>query len=330
MLTKRQNFLETIRGGKPDRYVNQFEAFAIQRETPFSLRNPSPARGQLNVVDAWGVTRSWPEGTPGPFPVHDDAHIVIKDITRWRDFVTPPNIIFPDEEWAPYVKKAQAVDRSEYFVTAMVAPGVFERCHYLMEISNCLINFYEEPECMHELIDMLTDWELRWAAELCKHLKPDAILHHDDWGSRQTTFLSPEMFREFFLPAYKKIYGYYKTHGVEVIVHHSDSYAATLVPSMIEMGIDVWQGCMRSNNIPQLLKTYGGKISFMCGIDNADVDREDWTPELVKAAVHQAIEEGSRLYFIPCAAGGGPGSCYPGVYECITSEIEQINRNLQN
>jgi len=166
MLTKRQNFLETIRGGKPDRYVNQFEAFAIQRETPFSLRNPSPARGQLNVVDAWGVTRSWPEGTPGPFPVHDDAHIVIKDITRWRDFVTPPNIIFPDEEWAPYVKKAQAVDRSEYFVTAMVAPGVFERCHYLMGISNCLINFYEEPECMHELIDMLTDWELRWAAEL--------------------------------------------------------------------------------------------------------------------------------------------------------------------
>ena len=30
--------------------------------------------------------------------------------------------------------------------------------------------------------------------------------------------------------------------GVDVIVHHSDSYAATLVPYMIEMGIDVWQG----------------------------------------------------------------------------------------
>ena len=32
------------------------------------------------------------------------------------------------------------------------------------------------------------------------------------------------------------------------LVHHSDSYAATLVPSMIEMGIDVWQGCMETNN----------------------------------------------------------------------------------
>ena len=46
------------------------------------------------------------------------------------------------------------------------------------------------------------------------------------------------MFEEFILPSYKKIYGYYKSHGVELIVHHSDSYAATLVPYMIDMGID--------------------------------------------------------------------------------------------
>ena len=52
------------------------------------------------------------------------------------------------------------------------------------------------------------------------------------------------MFEEFLLPAYKDIYGCYKENGVELIVHHSDSYAATLVPYMIEMGIDIWQGVM--------------------------------------------------------------------------------------
>ena len=52
-----------------------------------------------------------------------------------------------------------------------------------------------------------------------------------------------DMFREYYLDAYKKVYGYYKDHGVQLIVHHSDSYAANLVPSMIEMGIDIWQGC---------------------------------------------------------------------------------------
>ena len=31
MLTKRQNFLETIRGGNPDRFVNQYEFLEMLR-----------------------------------------------------------------------------------------------------------------------------------------------------------------------------------------------------------------------------------------------------------------------------------------------------------
>jgi hypothetical protein len=50
------------------------------------------------------------------------------------------------------------------------------------------------------------------------------------------------MFEDFFVEPYKQVYGYYKSHGCELIIHHSDSYGATLVPSMIEMGIAEWQG----------------------------------------------------------------------------------------
>ena len=85
----------------------------------------------------------------------------------------------------------------------------------------------------------------------------------------------------FIFEPYKEIYGYYHSHGVELVIHHSDSYAATLVPSMIEMGIDVWQGCMGTNNLPELIKKYGGKISFMGGIENRAVDFESWTDEIV-------------------------------------------------
>ena len=136
---------------------------------------------------------------------------------------------------------------------------------------NALINFYEEPEYTQELIDYLTEWELEYAEKICKYLKPDAIFHHDDWGSQTSTFISPDMFEEFILPSYKKIYGYYKSHGVELIVHHSDSYAATLVPYMIDMGIDIWQGTMSSNNIPELIQKYGDQITIMGGIDSASV-----------------------------------------------------------
>ena len=31
-----------------------------------------------------------------------------------------------------------------------------------------MMDFYEEPEAMHELVDYITDWELAYAAEICK------------------------------------------------------------------------------------------------------------------------------------------------------------------
>lgn len=328
MLTKRDNLLEMLRGGHPDRYVNQYEAFSMLMKSPLGYVNPPLKKGDMNVVNAWGVTKSFPENVPGAFPVHTPEKIVIKDITRWRDYVTPPNLIFPDEAWEDAKAYEQTIDRNEYFATAWVTPGIFEQCHYLMEIQNCLINLYDEPEAMHEVIDMLTEWELTYAKELCRHLHPDAIVHHDDWGSQISTFISPDMFEEFIFPAYKKIYGYYKEHGVQVIVHHSDSYAATLVPNMIRMGIDIWQGVMRTNNIPELLEKYGGQIAFMGGINNADCDREDWNGELVRKAVARAILDGSKYSFIPCLTAGGPGSTYPGVYAAVSEEIARVNANL--
>ncbi len=330
MLTKRQNLIETMKGGKPDRFVNQYEPFAIMYGSPVTARNKRPAYGEHNVVDAWGVTISWPEGTPGAFPVHDEEHIVVKDITKWRDYVKAPEVVFPEEEWKPYIEEMEKIDRNEYFATLFYAPGIFEQCHYLMEISNCLINFYEEPECMKELIEYITDFELAYAEQVCKYLKPDALFHHDDWGSQISTFISPAMFEEFFLPSYKRLYGFYKDHGVQVIMHHSDSYAATLVPYMIDMGIDIWQGVMRSNNIADLLDKYDGQITFMGGIDSAEVDFPGTNDEIIAKKVREACEKfgQKKRCWIPSASQGLPISNYPGVYEKLSAEIDKMSKEM--
>jgi hypothetical protein len=334
MLTKRQNLLETIKGGKPDRFVNQYEALVSQNSMfgmvwgdPVSMQAPGGAPGQT-VVNAWGVTIQWPDGFPGPFPVHDAEHKVLKDITKWQDYVKAPKLDFPEEEWEKWKAQIEPVDRNEVFFTVFVAPGVFEQCHYLMGMDDCLLNFYEEPEKMHELIDYITDWEVKYAKLLCEHYHPDCVFHHDDWGSHRSSFLSPEMFAEYFVPAYKKIYGTYRENGVELVIHHSDSYAANLVPYMIEMGIDIWQGCTSTNNVSELIKQYGGKISFMGDIDNGIVDRADWTEEVVAKEVRRACEENGKLYFLPCETMGGQGSTFPGVYDAITKEIDKMSKEM--
>lgn len=326
MLTAKQNMIECMKGGNPDRYVNQYEAIQLLFHPYLLTSNSLLSEGQDNIKDSWGITRSFPKGTPGAFPVHTPDKIVVKDIEHWKDYVHAPSLDFSQEQWDQCKATYDAVDANKAFKATFIAPGIFEMTHYLCEIVNALTYYIEYEDEMHDMIKYLTEWELKMAEGICSNLHPDMLFHHDDWGSHDSTFMSPGMFEEFLLEPYKEIYGYYKSHGVEYIVHHSDSYAATLVPYMIEMGIDVYQGCMETNHVDELLKKYGDKISFMGCIENGDVDKEDWTDEKCEAEVRRVCETYGMKHFIPCIAQGGPGSVYPGVYQSLTNAIDKLNK----
>ena len=332
MLTKRENLVETLKGenGHPDRFVNQYEAFSILYATPVTAQSPMPTYGGPPVQDAWGVWKEWPDGTPGAFPLHDEAHLVLKDLENWRSQVKAPRLEFSEEEWLPFIQMAEKVDRKETFATLFYAPGLFEQCHYLLNMQSCMMAFYEYPDEMHELIEYITEFELAYAEIACKYIKPDAFFHHDDWGSQISTFLSPSMFEEFYLPHYKKLYGYYKSHGCEIVMHHSDSYARTLVPFMIDMGIDIWQGVMRTNAIEEMIPQYGDRITFMGGIDSATIDYPGWTEDVVEQRVREACEQFGRFGkgFIPCASQGLPMGTFPGVYEATSKYIDKMSAEM--
>lgn len=325
MLTKKQNLRETIHGGQPDRFVNQYSYMEFMPD-PIRKEAGCDLKPGEEGYNGWGVKICFPEGTPGEFPLCEGENKLLKDILDWKNIIKAPRTKFTEEEWAPYIEQAKKIDRNEVFATTFVANGILEKLHYFMGMEDTMINFYEEPEAMHELIDFITDWEIECAGEIISHLHPDALFHHDDWGSQRSTFLSPEMFEEFIEPAYKKIYGFWKANGVELIVHHSDSYVATLFPNMIRVGIDVIQGAVYENNIPELLKKYGSQISIMAGLDNGKYDKEDWSKEKIQKGLEDLFETAGTKYLIPCLTMGGPGSTYPGVYETVTEEIDAFSK----
>ncbi|HCX63946.1 MAG TPA: uroporphyrinogen decarboxylase, partial [Eubacteriaceae bacterium] len=280
------------------------------------------------VVSPWGVTFHWPEGQIGQFPLHDEEHLVLKDIDEWEKYVKKPAVPTNDEAWEAAVKHAESIDRNEKFVAPFVAPGIFEMTHHLMSMEEALMALYESPDKMKELIDLLVEYELDLAKEITRRLKPDALFHHDDWGSQKNSFIAPDMFEEFFLPAYKKIYGYYREQGVELIVHHNDSYSANLVPHMIDMGIDIWQGVMTTNNTPELIKKYGDKISFMGDLDSGVIDFPEWSKEIIDREVERACTNCGKHYFIPCLTQGLGFSSFPGVYDEVSKSIDEMSKKM--
>ena len=330
MLTPRENFVETVKkDGHPDRFVNQYEfmQFAMYPYMADPASAP-PQKGAENKKNAWGVEYSWREDQPGPYPIDTPDKLVIKDFEEWQDYVVAPSLDYPESAWEPFIAQAEQIDRSQYFCTAFIAPGIFETIHNLASITETLAAFYEYEDELKELIKYIGEWELKSAEQVCDHLHPDMILHHDDWGSRTSTFLSPDMFADFFLEPYKEIYGYWHERGVQYVVHHSDSYCATLVPTMIDMGINVWQGCMTSNDIPALSKQYEGQLTFMGGLDGADIEYADWTKDFVKEQVTKLCSENQAHSFIPCLTSGLPTSTYPGEYECISECIDECSKEM--
>ena len=44
---------------------------------------------------------------------------------------------------------------------------------------------------MHELIEYITEYRLRYVKMLIDNLQPDVIFSHDDWGTKDALFMKP-------------------------------------------------------------------------------------------------------------------------------------------
>ena len=322
-------FLETLKPeGKPERALVQYEALAVQIPDPVFLYLREGSRPGATVKDKWGVTILFPEGDPGPTPLITPENKVCPDITRWREYVHAPDIEADCQNgWEPFIGMGRAAAGEDKLLTAFWPTGLFEQCHFLMGFEDTLANFYEHPQEMHELIDYLTEFRLKYAKLLIDKLQPDAILSHDDWGAKEALFMSPEMWREFFKEPYRKIYQYIRSRGV-VAIHHADSYLAPIVEDMAEIGIQVWQGVLPENDIPALQARLKGSMVLMGGI-GAAIDRPDSTQEEIRAYVKDVLATCCPGgHFIPCITYGGPGTVFPHVDPIINEEIAAYNKQM--
>lgn len=324
-MNKKENYLALLRGEKPERLVNQYEMFHFILAEPLLMKAIGTREEGKDTIDAWGTTIRWKKGDHAAMPYITEETKVIKDITQWKKYVHAPSLDYPEEAWQMAVDAANAVNRDEELVTAFMPCGLFEQSHFLMGFEDTLMNLLMEPESMHELYDYILDWKMEYAKLLIDHLNPDVIFFHDDWGAKDRLFMSRDTWVEFFKDRYKKLFDYVHSRGVSVVLH-ADSYLANIVEDMVDIGIDVWQGVLKENNLPKLQKQLNGRMILMGGIDPSVFDFADWNEDTVRNEVRRAIDASTALGgFIPCNTYGLPESIYPGVYEVITDEIDKIN-----
>jgi len=120
-------------------------------------------------------------------------------------------------------------------------------------------------------------------------MQPDIIFFHDDWGSKINVFLPPPLWRRLIKPLHTEIVKTAHDCGI-IFMHHADCICQPLVEDMVEMGIDIWQGVIAQNDIPEIQRITQGNLAMVGGIDGPKID-VDTTEDFIRAEVRRAIDE---------------------------------------
>lgn len=326
MLTPKQNLLESLKpDGKPECLNNSFTMLrGIPGDPVFKLVRGNRVRGTTSY-DQWGTLILFPEDAPAAIPMVTPENQVIKDLAEWEKYVKVPDLIGRCQEgWEAAIEAEKAIDHEKYLTMTVMGTGIFEQLHMLMTFEDTLMGFLEEPEAMHGLIEAITEYRYNYMKLIVDHLHPDLIVSHDDLGSKNSMFFSPEVFREFFKEPYRRLYDYLHSEGV-IVMHHGDSFMEPIVEDMAEIGVQIWQGVLPSNNIEAISEKVGDRMMLMGGIDSV-IDRVDATEEEVRTETRRACEAYGHLKgFWPGMTYGGPGTLFPWVEEVIIDEINKYN-----
>ncbi|SHI03702.1 Uroporphyrinogen decarboxylase (URO-D) [Sporobacter termitidis DSM 10068] len=302
-MNPKEQFLSALKNEKPPKWMGYaFNAYASNGFPviwdPVTMLDA--AFSGESYIDLWGATWRHLPTDPGAIPMVNQENKVIKDLTHWRDYVRFPSL--DNLDWSAAMGMLSVVDRDTTLVMVPSFYGPFERAHALMPFDEVLCALYEEPDATYDLFGALTDWKIKALGLVIDHIKPDIIHSHDDWGSKTSLFMSPEIFRKLLKPHYTRLYSYIKSRGV-LVQHHADCYCQGLECDMVDMGIDMWQGVIPANDIPLIQRNTRGRLLLLGGIDQTVIDHADATEESIRAEVRRAIDTyAPGGAFLPCIA----------------------------
>ncbi len=188
------------------------------------------------------------------------------------DWAALDGYAFPDpgrEELYAHLPAKIAEAEGRYVKTGIFAL-VFERLHMLRGFENVLTDLYLERDRLAALTDHVVDVQLRIIrniASVCGR-SIHGLGFTDDWGTQQAAFVSVEMWREFFMPHYEKLFGAIHEAGWDVWMHSCGKINEIIEP-LIEAGVDVLNLQQpRALGIEEIGARYRGRVAFssLCDI----------------------------------------------------------------
>ncbi|MDP7395827.1 MAG: uroporphyrinogen decarboxylase family protein [Lentisphaeria bacterium] len=258
-----------------------------------------------DVCDCWEMDRQesgWFFDNPGPddwgcqwkrTEVNNMGQVVGHPLEEWSGLSTykPPNPRNPF-----YFERIDdgIKDAADRYVVITSHFNLVERLHLLHGFQRTLEDFYLDPENIHRVIQMILEFKLAHLDEAAKRFgdRINGIFLTDDWGTQTNTFVSADVFQEFFFDRYKQLFDAIHSYGWHVILH-SCGKVNSFVPLFIEVGADVLNLQQpQAYGIRELGDAFAGKVCFLTTVDiQSTLPGED--PDAIRDEARKLIENWS-------------------------------------
>jgi len=115
--------------------------------------------------------------------------------------------------------------------------GIFGTLSHLLGYENLFYYYYDKPDLIKDMLDTFTDlWIAIWE-EVLARIDIDSVHIWEDMSTGTSSMISPQIFREFMTPYYKKITSFLRSKGVYIILLDTDGDCNELIPLFLESGI---------------------------------------------------------------------------------------------
>jgi uroporphyrinogen decarboxylase len=224
-----------------------------------------------------GALLRWSKNGGGA-PEHVD--FLVKDRTGWEEHIRPHLLNTSDYsrriDFANFRQmRAECDQKGVFFAAGIVA--AFDTMNELCGHESVLTGMAMDPEWIRDMSDVYTTasidlLEMTFEREGL----PDGLWVWDDLGFKHRPFMSPAMYREMIFPAHKRLFDFAHSKGLPVILH-TDGLIESLVPQLIEAGIDCLQPLeiKAGMDLVKIKKKYGERIALIGGMDARELISND-------------------------------------------------------
>lgn len=169
--------------------------------------------------------------------------------------------------------------------------GFYGGLRFIFGEVNLSYMFYDDPQLIKDIQEHLTQLWIALFSEILDDAFPDFCLLWEDMAYKTGPMISPEFFREFLSPYYRKLTVFLKSQGVKNIMVDCDGNTWKLLPLWIESGItgtypiEVMAG-MEVQRMRSAFPSFGlmggiDKTQLMRGTDSIDKELSK-LPEIIR------------------------------------------------